>query len=195
MKRITLFCTLVFVLAVSAAGEQPSPQEKAQFGQYMKQGQQALKAKQYVKAVEYYTKAVKLFPKQAGAWYNMACAYALSGHKDKALEALSKAVENGFADPEHMKKDKDLDSLRNDPRFKKILKRAQELAPKDEILIPSGVKQVKNLPLMVFCHGTGGNAQDGIPVFRFFADKEKTIVYLPCGSIRMGRRKMDKKQA
>lgn len=197
MKKITIVCIVTsLIISVSVfSREAPSAQERAEFAGYMKEGHRFLKGKQYARSIEAYRKAVKIIPGQAPAWYNMACAHALSGQKEKALEALAQAVEKGFADPDHIKNDKDLDSLRGDPEFEKILKRAEELAPKDEILIPKALEEEKPLPLMVFCHGTGGNAKDGIRQFSSFSKKEKIIVYLPCGSVRMGRRKRDRKPA
>jgi tetratricopeptide (TPR) repeat protein len=57
------------------------------------------------------------------AYYNLACAYARVGQKDKAIEALSRAVDEGFADRAGMEKDEDLAPLRADPRFQQLLSR------------------------------------------------------------------------
>ena len=81
MNRIILFCIVIFLMLTPVNAQQHTPQQRARIGEHMKQGHQALKAKQYNKAVEYYTKAVSIFPNQAGPWYNMACAFALSGNK------------------------------------------------------------------------------------------------------------------
>jgi superkiller protein 3 len=50
------------------------------------------------------------------ALYNLACAYALTGQPDEALDALKKSSEAGF-DIEPAGSDSDLDSLREDQRF------------------------------------------------------------------------------
>ncbi len=50
------------------------------------------------------------------ALYNLACAYALTGRPDEALEALKQSSEAGF-DIEPAGSDSDLDSLRDDQRF------------------------------------------------------------------------------
>jgi tetratricopeptide (TPR) repeat protein len=57
------------------------------------------------------------------AYYNLACAHARLGQKDKAIEALSRAVDEGFADRAGMEKDEDLAPLRSDPRFQQLLVR------------------------------------------------------------------------
>ncbi len=54
-------------------------------------------------------------------WYNLACSFALSDRNDDALEALGRSMELGYDDYEWMKKDPDLVSLRNDPRFESML--------------------------------------------------------------------------
>lgn len=53
--------------------------------------------------------------------YNLACSYALLGKKEEAFGELKKAVRLGYADPKHLREDPDLESLREDPRFERIL--------------------------------------------------------------------------
>lgn len=65
----------------------------------------------------------RVCPGEALVWYNLGCSYALLGRKDDAFRALSRAVEMGYADARWMDRDDDLDSLREDPRFKLLLKR------------------------------------------------------------------------
>ena len=62
------------------------------------------------------------------AAYNAACAYALKGDKDKALEWLEKAMGFGFARPEVAEVDSDLASLRGDPRFQALLAKMKQQA-------------------------------------------------------------------
>ena len=52
--------------------------------------------------------------------YNIACAYALLGKSDEAIDWLKKAFEARFAEQETLEKDDDLDSIRKDPRFIKL---------------------------------------------------------------------------
>lgn len=58
-------------------------------------------------------------------YYNLACIYALRGDKNKALEYLEKVVSFGNAVYHSMQKDKEMDSLRDDPRFKELLEKAR----------------------------------------------------------------------
>ena len=53
--------------------------------------------------------------------YNLACSFALNDKKDDAFTALFKAIKLGYTDFAHLRRDSDLESLRNDPRFKKLV--------------------------------------------------------------------------
>lgn len=54
-------------------------------------------------------------------WYNLGCSYSLMNRPDDAFEALTKAVELGYADYDWMKTDPDLNNLHADPRFESLL--------------------------------------------------------------------------
>lgn len=54
-------------------------------------------------------------------WYNLGCSYALTNRPDEAFEALTKAVDLGYADYDWMKSDPDLNNLHADPRFESLL--------------------------------------------------------------------------
>ena len=63
---------------------------------------------------------------EADSLINAVCLYAKSGHYEKALNLLEKAVEKGFGKKEWIEYDPDydsLDSLRNEPRFIALLKK------------------------------------------------------------------------
>jgi tetratricopeptide (TPR) repeat protein len=53
--------------------------------------------------------------------YNIACLLAQKGEKDGALRELAVAVKKGYANRALIEKDTDLDPIRDDPRFRKIL--------------------------------------------------------------------------
>ena len=62
------------------------------------------------------------------AWYNFACGAAIAGHTDEAFRYLREAVDKGFVYADTMSEDKDLASLRSDPRFTGILDEARRRA-------------------------------------------------------------------
>jgi non-specific serine/threonine protein kinase/serine/threonine-protein kinase len=54
-------------------------------------------------------------------WYNLACLAARAGHRDEAFDYLHRAIESGYKDTQLIRTDDDLKSLRNDPRFNKLV--------------------------------------------------------------------------
>ncbi len=82
-----------------------------------------LAMKRYDEAIELFQEAAK-FPNQAAlAHYNLGCVWALTGDPEKAFIALSLAIDSGFEQAKLFQTDDDLNSLRGDPRFKKLLQR------------------------------------------------------------------------
>jgi adenylate cyclase len=65
-------------------------------------------------------RAVAIDPEDAGIQYNVACLHALEGDPTRAIQCLEAAVKAGFAHRDWVEKDPDLDSLRDDPRFKAL---------------------------------------------------------------------------
>ena len=57
--------------------------------------------------------------------YNLACAYSIKNEPELAFEYLDNAVDAGFFSVEHMENDADLDNIRKDPRFQKVVERAK----------------------------------------------------------------------
>jgi hypothetical protein len=65
---------------------------------------------------------VQLRPNDPLAHYNLACSYALLKRPDQAFRALRRAVELGYRDFRYMLEDRDLDSIRHDPRFRQLMR-------------------------------------------------------------------------
>ena len=65
---------------------------------------------------------VELRPADPLAYYNLACSYALTGKPDHAMKTLRRAVELGYRDFRYMREDRDLESVRQDPRFRQLLR-------------------------------------------------------------------------
>jgi len=79
--------------------------------------------KQYEEAIKNLEQAIKVGGSGPLDFYNLACAFALTGQKEKALDNLEKAINGGFTDRQQYETDSDLDSLRGNTRFKELLKR------------------------------------------------------------------------
>jgi ketosteroid isomerase-like protein len=74
-------------------------------------------------AIKSLERAIKVGGGASLDFYNLACALALSGEKEKALDNLEKAINAGFTDLQQYETDSDLNSLRETERFKELLKR------------------------------------------------------------------------
>lgn len=66
---------------------------------------------------------VRLVPESPTAHYNLACSHALLGRVEEALGNLEHAVRLGYDDDRFMAEDEDLESLREEQRFRALLER------------------------------------------------------------------------
>jgi serine/threonine protein kinase/Flp pilus assembly protein TadD len=67
-------------------------------------------------------KAIELSPGDTVMFYNAACFYAQLGEKKLALETLNSAIVSGWQDFGWIKRDPDLESLRNEPEYIEMMK-------------------------------------------------------------------------
>ena len=72
-------------------------------------------------AANYAQRALKINPDDPLLLYNVACMYSMLGNADEALNALEKAVDKGYGQKDWVAHDSDLDSLRELPRFQRIV--------------------------------------------------------------------------
>ncbi|MCP5104119.1 MAG: hypothetical protein GY950_12105 [bacterium] len=86
-----------------------------------RQGGQFYARKEYGRAVVFYEIAVRANKRNVFNLYNLACSYSLNKQKKKALKNLESAVKAGYRDRAHMEKDTDLDFIRDEKAFKKIM--------------------------------------------------------------------------
>ncbi|HKW14892.1 MAG TPA: tetratricopeptide repeat protein, partial [Candidatus Krumholzibacteria bacterium] len=75
----------------------------------------------FEKAGRAYESAARFGYESGKAYYNAGCSYALAGQTDDAIKMLRHAFAEGFEDPEKYDTDSDLNSLRGDARFQKLL--------------------------------------------------------------------------
>lgn len=76
----------------------------------------------YAEGLQIDKRLVRLRPDDPLAHYNLACSYALLKRPELSLKALRRAVELGYRDFRYMREDRDLDSVRHDPRFRQLLR-------------------------------------------------------------------------
>jgi tetratricopeptide (TPR) repeat protein len=81
------------------------------------------------KAREWNRRALAMDPDDPSVLYNIACAFAMESQTTEALEALTKALDNGFGHWKWIEHDSDIDSLRETDGFRDLLKRKPVEAP------------------------------------------------------------------
>ena len=69
-------------------------------------------------AIDYALRCLEVDPH---AFYNVACAYALAGNAEKAVEYLRKEFEDGFVRLFHLSRDVDFDAIRQDPAYQALI--------------------------------------------------------------------------
>ena len=79
-------------------------------------------ARRHHEGVQFDRRITRLRPQDALARYNLACSLALIRQADEALTELRRAVELGYRDFAFMMKDRDLDGIRRDPRFRALIR-------------------------------------------------------------------------
>ncbi len=77
--------------------------------------------KRYELAVSHLNVETQIMPNDFRVFYQLARAYALTGEKKKALEALKKAIQKGFAGVEQLEKSADFESLRAESAYQKLI--------------------------------------------------------------------------
>jgi adenylate cyclase len=77
-------------------------------------------------ALKWINKAIELYPNDGGVIFNGACLFAKSGKKEKAIDLLEIAVDKGWGSKEWIEQDQDYDILRDEPKFKALIKKLNE---------------------------------------------------------------------
>jgi len=99
--------------------------EKKEVNQLRKTAQRSLKRKELAAAVDSYQKILDSYPTYPENWYNLARSLAAAGEQDKALEALTSAVDYGWSNSLRADRDPYFKSFHDDPQFRKLLDRME----------------------------------------------------------------------
>jgi tetratricopeptide (TPR) repeat protein len=76
-------------------------------------------------ALEWSNRAIELDPNESATFYNLACFHAVGGRKEEAIAMLERAASLGWNRSAWARHDSDLESLRGDPRFERLLERME----------------------------------------------------------------------
>lgn len=82
--------------------------------------------RRFQEGLEIDRRLVRLQPDQPVLRYNLACSLALVEMNDEAVSELTKAIDLGYDDVDHMLKDRDLEILRRDERFADLVRRLRD---------------------------------------------------------------------
>lgn len=83
----------------------------------------------YQEGLEVDLRLSKLLPDDPVVHYNLACSYSLLGKIDEALSILKRAILLGYDDFAYLTKDKDLENVRKDARFGKLMRKIHRGLP------------------------------------------------------------------
>lgn len=109
--------------------------------------------------------------------YDLACYLAQTGRIDPAFYWLQRAAIEEGVDTQHAQRDEDLESLRADPRWEKVLRYMQDCNQYFEsasitrtvLILPKGYKKPTLIPAVLWLHGLGsrpeGFVNDGCQEF------------------------------
>ncbi|MFL6247164.1 MAG: TPR end-of-group domain-containing protein [Thermoanaerobaculia bacterium] len=90
-------------------------------------GLDLLRLRKIDQSIDAFNRAIALGHKTGAAMYNIACAYSLNGDIRNGMEALDKAIEQGYSDDDKFANDPDIALLRQQPGFSALRKKADDL--------------------------------------------------------------------
>lgn len=207
----------LIVLALLALSSSSFAQEKEDYAELNRKAVEALQAKKYDEGIAILTHMLDVGPKERrkDTAYNFACAYALKGDPDKAFEWLGKGIDWGWgqgqgqlvgadkpmSEIDMVKTDSDLESLRKDPRYGKLiermekagelrkatLKKAEEYAATAAVYIPEKAAALKEIPILVVLHDAGSTKDEVVRGrWKEIADELGFALIAPTGKVSVG---------
>lgn len=155
-----LLCLGAFTLPTYAQGRVPRPPAEApeeEYDRLFRLGLQALTDRNLPIGERIFKRCIQLFPDRPVSYYNLACAYALQGKAQEAVEQIRVAFEKGFQDVSHLERDMDLEKIRRTPVFRKAMSDFKAAILKDFDRPLTHVPEVQGkAPILVVIHDQGG---------------------------------------
>lgn len=115
MKLITTLFLSLFVLGLHAQT----------FEEFISEGDRLYDEGIYLESAQTYSKAFEIKEGNRSQYYNAACSYALAGESAEAMKHLNQAVDKGWMNLKHIKRDKDLNTLHDTPEWEAVLTKIQ----------------------------------------------------------------------
>jgi len=178
-----ILATLALFLAISSSNAQTDQQL---VDRYDKQ----VNAQNYKAALKSAQTIVDRHPESATWHFNLGSMLARNNNPDQAIDALQITADLGYTGVRSFEQSEDLDPLRDDDRFKAILKQVQQNATarlnkfiteannhKPKTHIPDNTTD--SPPLILALHGTGMRGTDMIKALKETADELNMILIAP----------------
>lgn len=127
MLKKTLIAALCFAIAASVVAADTAKDLTAR-------AVDAYTKRQFAESADLFVQAIAAGANDESMYYNAACASALAGRTDLALDLLSRAVTKGFSNAVQIREDADLQSLHDNPRFNQIAAAAEKASATRERL-------------------------------------------------------------
>jgi phospholipase/carboxylesterase len=140
----------------------------------------------FKEAAQYYLYVLRHDFADERAIYNLSCCYALMGEDELAAKTLIQAVNAGYTNINHIKKDKDFCLIKEKPYFVNVMRQLEgwERSLGDVIYVPGPrlfkcrlhlpkkFDKKKSYPLVIGLHGNGGNADGFDPAWKLFGNPD-----------------------
>src|SRR5262245_21881600 len=127
-------CLGLMLAVLGGARSQPAapsvlrqPGVQAAYSRLTAEADALMKEGNYFAAAARCREMIELAPQYPSAHYTLACALARRRDREDALDALAAAIERGVAEPKRIKDEEHLKSLRSDPRFARLLEKADQV--------------------------------------------------------------------
>jgi predicted esterase len=160
------------------------------------QGYAAYNKADYELAAKFYLAYLQRNPDDAGSWYNLSCCFGLLSQAELAGKYLKIAYKKGFTDTEHIKRDTDFSTVKEDKAFANAVdsllywneKKANLLGemsyfPSKHFLpywlhLPKNFDKTKSYTLLIGLHGYGDKASNFSYLWRHL-ESDNVIFVVP----------------
>ena len=123
---LAFICLVAIIATVGRAAPTDAASSQAEALRHVRNAETAYSAGDFDTATDEYAAAIKSKARAPRTFYNAACSAALAGKTRLAFEWLNTAITKGWRDIDHLKRDTDLTTLHNDPRWKQVIQNAEQ---------------------------------------------------------------------
>ena len=170
MKSQAFFLSLFSSICLVSFGQNGEFQQFARYqDSMMMKAYYAKDAKNYITALNVFDTRFNSLSKEEkenyknyriNSYYNLACTYSLLNDKKNAMAFFKKSIEAGYTNYAHIQEDTDLDNIRKEDEFQKLIQPLREVGDYLYILKKAGkynVEEKQDLPKFVYQSADNSN--------------------------------------